>query len=229
MNLINQTEAKKWLEKMDITEYNFVFIGNTEYEYQVDIFESMSLSNTPIKTLPFKMNVVHGNFKAINCALVTLENAPNEVMGNFLVNQNQLTSLKSVPRVIEGNFNFSNNLIKEFDDCPEKARKIKCNHNPLISLKSLKTTIKNSLEVDYQKLLFNELSSLNLDENLKLVLSVSETEFEFLRNLSNKKYQQNSDDLFIEDSFMNLKALSEKYQLESSIKNDNKNHSKIKI
>jgi hypothetical protein len=222
MNLLKKEELKPWLSQFDITEYKIINEGIKDDEYEVDFYESVNFSNHNIKAFPFRMNCVHGNFKAIDCDLTTLENSPKIVYGNFLVKNNKLTSLLGAPEEIHAIFNFNDNQVKNFNNAPKMARKIKCLNNPFKNFNNVTFQIEKNFEIDYQTLLLPDFTKLNLNGDLLITISVDEKEFQELRVLSNKKYYQTHDFVgkktIIEDRFSSLKALMEKVSLENQIK-----------
>lgn len=231
--LLKKQELQAWLNQFDITEYRVVNEGNHETEYEVEFDESVNFNNNPIHFFPFRIGTVHGNFKATNCQLNSLENGPKVVLGNFTVNNNNLSSLKDSPLKIIGSFNFNDNKITNFDYAPQKVKRIKCLNNPITQFKNHDFKIGRSFEIDFSSLFLSDFTKLSLNSDVDIIVSVNEKEFQYLRDESNKKYHQTQDFVgektIIEDTFSNFKSLVEKIKLDKTINTSDKSSTKIKL
>ncbi len=103
MDLIHDT-----LPTWDITKYTINPDGSLDVHENMDFYKL----DFHIPTLPFKLNVVNGNFNADTIGLKSLVNMPHTVNGNFSISSNYISSLEGCPTKINGNFDFADNDVR---------------------------------------------------------------------------------------------------------------------
>ena len=107
---------KKWLDKMDIINYNI----NDDYTIDVDDgvwLDKMNLNNFPDY---IQFNKVTGYFSFTDNNITILKGMPKKVVGDFYCNMNKLTSLIGAPEYVNYSFYCGNN-IKKFTEKDVRA------------------------------------------------------------------------------------------------------------
>ncbi len=96
---------------------------------------NVKLSGMRLKSLPFRLKEVTGNFDCANNQLTSLEGAPEKVGGYFSCVNNQLTSLKGAPREVVGEFTCAVNQLTSLEGAPERVGgDFSCSNNQLTTL-----------------------------------------------------------------------------------------------
>lgn len=75
----------------------------------VDVNQDVHIGVTSEKEIPFKFNIINGDFEWNGYSLVSLKNAPHTVHGDFSVSYNMLKNLEGCPHKIDGGFSLDGN------------------------------------------------------------------------------------------------------------------------
>jgi hypothetical protein len=102
----------------------------------IDYSEDVDLSEKNLKEIPFKFNIVDGDFYCFYNQLTSLEGSPKKVGGGFWCQRNQLTTLEGAPKEVGGDFVCHNNKLMILEGSPKKVGgSFSCSYNQLTSLK----------------------------------------------------------------------------------------------
>ena len=103
----------------------------------IDVDGPVYIINTGISKLPFKFNIVKGEFVCHHNRLTTLEGSPKQVInGAFHCEYNRLENLKGSPKSVDYMFNCSNNYLTSLEGGPEYVgSSFNCMTNELTNLK----------------------------------------------------------------------------------------------
>ncbi len=81
----------------------------------VDVFQDVAfdsfINRDYFTHIPFKFNIIHGDFTLSETGIEKLHNMPHTINGNCNISDNYLESLEGCPGVITGNFDFTRNNI----------------------------------------------------------------------------------------------------------------------
>lgn len=106
-------EIEKFCREFEIINY----IINDDFSIDVHGDINFNLHKFTNCKIPYKFNIVYGDFLSSGCGLLTLENSPNKVYGNYSCSGNYITSLKGCPDFVSGNFAcFSNSRLENIND-----------------------------------------------------------------------------------------------------------------
>ena len=121
-------------------------------DYSIDVKGNVYIYGKSLSKLPFKFNIVSGNFNCGGNKLTNLEGSPKEVGGDFECYINQLTSLEGSPKKVGIGFYCSWNKLSTLEGGPEfVGGNFICRNNPLKS-REYKGIIKGKLIYrEYQK------------------------------------------------------------------------------
>lgn len=105
----------------------FTVTSNTYYD-----IKGVCHKQYDLRTIPFKIKRVHGDFKMNYCQLESLENLPEVIEGNLYLQNNKLKSLEGLDKCkVLGNIKISNNELTTLKGCPEEIYgylDCRCNH-----------------------------------------------------------------------------------------------------
>jgi len=121
-------------------------------DLSVDVYMSIFLENESLTEIPFKFNIVKGNFDCSHNELKNLKNCPNEIYGDFTFSVNNIDSLEYFPSVVTGNVNgFFNKItdISKLDNMNIKFVDMERNYLTNITVDQSKRTRTNRCPIDY--------------------------------------------------------------------------------
>lgn len=123
----------------------------------IDYGANLNLKKSLNGKIPFKFNVVHGNFYCSNCGLTTLEGAPRVIEGSFHCSYNKLRDLKHMPQRIDREIVLYKNELTSLEGLNIKVANdgFDCSHNKLKSLKGSPEICEATFDCS-----FNELTNL---------------------------------------------------------------------
>ncbi len=108
-------EIHAWCDEVSIWNYSINTDGS------IDVDGDVELRKLNLDFIPYKFNIVHGNFSVEFNSLKDLHNSPNIVHGNFLANNNSLTSLEGFPKKVDKfvhlneNYRLNNLYVGDYD------------------------------------------------------------------------------------------------------------------
>ena len=165
----------------------FIVTSNTYYD-----IKGLCHKQYDLRTIPFKIKRVHGDFKMNYCQLESLENLPEviegnlylqnnklkslegldkcKVLGNIKISNNELTTLKGCPEEIYGYLDCRCNYIKSMEFCPKKIGKsLILSQNDIDTLKWTPEYIEKSLVLDGNKIeMIDSNTKMTIKKNLVL-------------------------------------------------------------
>ena len=110
--------------------------------------------STSVLDIPYKFDIVLGDFDCSNCSLSTLKNAPNEISGSFLAKGNTLKTLEGLPTTIKG-YSTNSKTYTHSNVCDVMK-------NPLVTLEHFNNEF-NCLYFDYTESIINYFKTADLD------------------------------------------------------------------
>lgn len=134
----------------------------------IDYYGNVYMCSMALSHIPFKFNIVRGNFNCAHNSLTTLEGAPwrvdgffrcscNELCtldgcplytGGFDCNNNKLVSLKHGPIKVNGSYIISHNIITSLEGMPYEVHgHLDCTYNRLTTLKGSPLRVNGSMSV----------------------------------------------------------------------------------
>ena len=129
--LKTKEEIEKWLDKMEISNYQI------NEDLTVDVDGHVDLNYKNLTELPVQFGVVEGNFECKMNKLQNLKGCP-ESAKNYDFSHNELTTLKGAPEYVNGGFNCSDNNLKDLEHCPKIVGAfLDCRNNKLTSYEHL--------------------------------------------------------------------------------------------
>ena len=119
----------------------------------VDVNNNVILNNFGIDKLPFKFNIVGGNFNCSYNRLKSLKGCPKEVGGSFYCNNNKLISLENGPEIVNDAYYCNGNRLTTLKGAPKNINMFfTCNFNQLTSLEYAPENIRGYFECSNNKL-----------------------------------------------------------------------------
>lgn len=97
-------EIRAWCSLTDISKYTINSDGS------LDVHQDVIIDFNRVDGLPYKFNVINGDFTSDHNELTNMDNMPVTVNGDFSIATNDITSLEGCPRYIKGDFSFNNNF-----------------------------------------------------------------------------------------------------------------------
>lgn len=142
-SLTTDKQIIKWLDKMGIINYTIT------PDFTIDVNMGVTLMFKDLNYLPWKFNIVNGDFSCIRNNLTSLMNCPNIVKGDFNYMDNKITTLKYFPKQIYGDCLLSQNKLKTLNGLSHIHSRIVLINNPLTTLNGL------NIKYDLRKLQIN--------------------------------------------------------------------------
>lgn len=142
VKLFEQYELESELNDYGIKNYSINSDGS------IDVNDDVILSkpNRELDKIPFRFNIVNGNFRCFGLGLKTLENCPKEITGSFNCSSNGLESLLGGPSKVGKNYNASSNRLTNLDGIPDEiSGDLTLSYNQLTNLDSLPAEISGDL------------------------------------------------------------------------------------
>ena len=225
------TKIKTFFKLIDIIKGTYEITKNG-----INVDGDIFLSGEKIDMIPFKFNIVTGNFNCSHNNLVSLKNSPREVGGYFICSNNKLVTLEGSPNIVNGTFDASNNMLINLNGSPKKiGDTFYCSHNNLKSFEGCPEIINGSFYIygnKFEKLKgfpkkcgfiyhkredVNNLDVCNLNYNMKLNFNINDKDI-YLDFTSEEYYKLNKITKFetdslesISNSFMNIFKLKDDY------------------
>lgn len=135
------TKAKKieWLKTYTNVkrEEKIIFNDDNSLDILQSCFISVDLNN---KELPFKFNIIHGDFDCSDIGLISFKNFPNEIKGSFYATNNCFKSTKEIPLKVNGEYII---VSKQNDIDLDFLRKLECSDKTEVVLKFQSLLITN--------------------------------------------------------------------------------------
>lgn len=113
---MTKEEIKAWLDQ-NSNKCSF----KLNPDNSVVLLGSLSITESNIEKIPFKIDKALDNLYASTAGLKTLENFPEFVNGNLHISYNNLTTLEHCPEQINGSFSISGNPLKNFEHLPKQV------------------------------------------------------------------------------------------------------------
>lgn len=112
---MTKNEIIDWLTNYsNVLEKNIIF----NEDNSVNINQTIDIYNLKIKELPFKFNVINGDFMANDIGLISFKNFPNYITKSFSAYGNDFQSTNEIPLKVFGNEYFitgkKNNINLDF-------------------------------------------------------------------------------------------------------------------
>jgi hypothetical protein len=105
-------------------------------DYTIDVMGDVYLDDMSLDKIPFKFNIVSGDFLCGFNKLTTLEGSPESVGEYFYCYYNKLITLKGGPKRVGKDFDCSYNELTTLEGSPVSVgRDFHCYNNPLTTLK----------------------------------------------------------------------------------------------
>ena len=132
---------KKFLQVINCRDYKI------NDDYTIDVVGSVKI-RMPLNKLPFKFELVMGDFDISSCGLITLEGCPEEVEGNFICTNNRLTNLKGGPKIVGGDYDVKQSDLSSLLGAPQHIKKdFDACYNNLTNLKGSPQIVDGSFYV----------------------------------------------------------------------------------
>lgn len=130
-----------FLEKLGVSRNNIKIYD----DLSVDVFEDVDMSQRGLTKIPFKFNIVDGNFDCGMNKLETLINSPDIVVGMFDCSLNKIYTLIGGPTSVSTGYYCSDNKLENLEGYPSKCGVIfDCSKNNIKTLKGLPKKIYTS-------------------------------------------------------------------------------------
>lgn len=100
--------VKEWMEKWKVTNFS-------EGPNGVVVDEDTEVQDFEKDKLPFKFDIVKGDFIISAAGLKTLENTPNEVTGDFFADHLDISSFAGGPKKVGGSYVVGGTSVTSFD------------------------------------------------------------------------------------------------------------------
>lgn len=120
-------------------------------DLSVDCYQGVYVRLEKDQKIPFKFNIVHGDFDFTHKNIDSFENFPKIVMGDLNIHHNKFTSLEGMPQVM-GNINCSHNEIQSLEHVGIVKRGLDVSFNKLSSLNGLNQTHIDELDCSNNQL-----------------------------------------------------------------------------
>lgn len=124
-------------------------VKNEDGSYDVNShIELFNMQLTTLEDLPYKLNIVNGEFDCHNHnSLTSLIGGPNIVNGNFICSWNKLKNLIGSPTIVNGNFNCLYNYLTSLEGCPKIIKNSFFYKNPKYGVKFTEEDVRKVCEV----------------------------------------------------------------------------------
>ena len=110
---MNPQQIKTWLDNNHVLNYDIVNFNNDLF---VNIFGNLNLPYLDLEYLPFKFNVIKGDFFCNHNKLKSFNNFPEIIEGNLYCYNNYFYNFNEIPKIILGNLDCSFNSITNIED-----------------------------------------------------------------------------------------------------------------
>lgn len=146
----NKEIIHDFMESRGIKRYKILPDGSVNVDHKFVRIHSEDLIDGK---LPFKFNLVTGDFNCSGIKLESLEGCPEKVGGAFYCENNNLKSLKGGPKEVDRSFFCQKNKLETLEGSPEKIGwTFDCSHNNLTSLKGCTKEIVFNFYCSYNQL-----------------------------------------------------------------------------
>lgn len=135
LELCFNPKTKKW-DGSEITNDIKHFIIDGQLQIPLGEVESLTITNSDLKTLHNFPSKVKGNLNISNNKLTSLEHCPTEIEGCLKCDVNNITTLKDLHvTLVVKSFSCCYNKLTDLEGCPGVTDKLVVNNNPLTTLK----------------------------------------------------------------------------------------------